>query len=120
MRLATMSAGCGFLPSASATLRSSSALPAATARSFSIRSAGTSDAWMATGFMAAMCIATSLAEVSSPSNSTITPMRVPCRYDASLPLPAKCLKRRKLMFSPILPIRPLRTSSSVGPKPSCS
>ncbi|CKS63510.1 Uncharacterised protein [Mycobacterium tuberculosis] len=47
-------------------------------------------------------------------------MRVPCRYEASLPLPVKCLKRRKLMFSPILPIRPLRTSSSVGPKPSCS
>jgi hypothetical protein len=31
---------------------------------------------------------------------------------------AKRLKRRKDMFSPILPIRPLRTSSSVGPKPS--
>ena len=33
----------------------------------------------ATGFIAAMCIATSLAAVSSPSNSTITPIRVPCR-----------------------------------------
>ena len=35
--------------------------------------------WVATGFMAATCIATSLAAVSSPSNSTTTPMRVPCR-----------------------------------------
>ena len=38
-----------------------------------------------TGFIAAMCIATSLPTCSSaPSNSTSTPMRVPCRYDASL------------------------------------
>jgi hypothetical protein len=32
-----------------------------------------------TGFMAATCMATSLAAASSPSNSTTTPMRVPCR-----------------------------------------
>ena len=33
----------------------------------------------AEGVVAATCIATSLAAVSSPSNSTSTPMRVPCR-----------------------------------------
>ena len=33
----------------------------------------------ATGFIAATCMATSFAAVSSPSNSTTTPMRVPCR-----------------------------------------
>ena len=33
----------------------------------------------AAGFMAATCMATSLAAVASPSNSTTTPMRVPCR-----------------------------------------
>lgn len=49
-------------------------------RSFSIRSAGTCDDDSATGFTAvAMCMATSLAATSSPVNSTITWMCVPCR-----------------------------------------
>mgnify|MGYP000002760379 CR=1 FL=1 len=33
----------------------------------------------AAGFIAATCIAVSLAATSLPSNSTTTPMRVPCR-----------------------------------------
>jgi elongation factor Ts len=56
-----------------------SALAVATERSFSIRSAGTSLLVIATGFMSATSMATSLAAVSLPSYSTKTPMRVPCK-----------------------------------------
>ncbi len=72
----------------SAGLPDSAAFCSAMLRSLAIRSAGTSADDSATGFIAAMCMATSLAATSSPSNSTITPMRVPCRYETSLPPPA--------------------------------
>src|SRR5690606_34814550 len=66
---ATMSAG----------LPDSAALASATERSRAISSAGTSDDDRATGCIAAMCMATALAATASPSNPTITPMRLPCR-----------------------------------------
>ena len=82
-RLATISGDCTGLPAATAALASSAAFSAAMRRSFSTRSAGTSADDTETGFIAATCIATSLAAVlatsPSPVNSTTTPMRVPCK-----------------------------------------
>ena len=78
-RLATISADWGALPAATAAAASSAAFSAAILRSFSTSSAGTLAEDTATGFIAATCMATSLAATSSPVNSTTTPMRVPCR-----------------------------------------
>ncbi|MNN41899.1 hypothetical protein D3C81_1560460 [compost metagenome] len=74
-----------ILATISAGLPDSAAFCSAMLRSLAISSAGTWSDDSDTGFMAATCMATSLAAVSSPSNSTITPIRVPCRYDTSLP-----------------------------------
>ena len=79
MRLATISADCTGLPSALAFSASSAARSVATERSAAISDSATSAVVSAFGFIAATCIATSLAAVSSPSNSTSTPIRVPCR-----------------------------------------
>ncbi len=68
-----------ILAAMSAGLPDSAALAVATLRSLAISSAGTSLDASATGFIAATCMATSLAATSSPSYSTTTPMRVPCR-----------------------------------------
>ena len=78
-RLATISGDCTVLPSAFAFSASSAAFCDAIERSLSTSVFGTSADVSATGFIAATCIATSLAAVSLPSNWTRTPIRVPCR-----------------------------------------
>ncbi len=100
----------------SAGLPDSAAFCSAMLRSFAIRSAGTSSDDSETGFIAAMCIATSLPTCSSaPVYSTSTPMRVPCRYAARLFEVSKRSKRRIDRFSPILPTSARRTASTVEP-----
>ena len=85
----------------------------ATERSVATSSAGTSALVSATGFMAATCMASRRRARRRRTRPHADARAVQV---AGQPLPpAPFARRRKLMFSPILPIRPVRTSSSVGP-----
>ncbi len=83
-------------------LPSSATCAAAISRSFATTSAGTSAPSIATGLLAATCIARSLPSVSSPPvRSTSTPIFVPCTYDAIRPFASRRANRRTDRFSPI-------------------
>ena len=101
----------------SAGLPDSAAFATATARSLATSSAGTPDASSDFGLVAAICIATSFANVTSPPEmSTNTPtFAPPWMYEFNIPVATVRTKRRMATFSPILPTKALRVSSTVEP-----